>query len=555
MACNLLLLALASSALAQFETEINFEKTLRKPIPLPKQTVQMEVFRENKEHLMDAVPYLDYREIKGRTIDTCEIVQGSFSEGPGGGFTDAKYFPVALDKRYYQWLRYADAEFLLFRDSEDTPIKCARFSRAGLQIDFWNIDEKIIENKLAKDIKIVKDLTEENGPSPTRNAATYLFVAPRHLIYHEINYLGRTVKVKNYQLDNDIVLQDMIVISKKVYLVTPTAMITLAVNEDKMMKEGEILIPPNTIQKVAATSGQIFLFTRMASDGHTMVVSANNKFINYDDYIHLTGRKIDLIKAGNRSYLVFIIDDPNDIIHNLGTYYWIKNPGAKKASSLVFEKIPEMREKVDHVFELSDRIHFIKGSKHWMYTKGSKKQLVMYKNPLKNPILGLVYWSTFQKLEEDKLLLVQDVLNQGVIKVAPLVFNPPKVICAARENKYERYEKFTVYTSKKEYDYEIVFHTTGSGDFVSGSLFEIVFACCLAISLMALSYLCMKRSINDRDFRRLNAALKEKNPDYDPNSLAKTDPQAEGEIRAKPTVNVYSDESYGDDEDDLEVAM
>ena len=160
-----------------------------------------------------------------------------------------------MDKRWYKWLRYSDAQYFIFRENVDGMIYCARFSRSGFTVDFWNININILRGKGKKDLILLRDTLEENGPSVNKNTATYLYVAPRTLVYQEINFIGRSVKVKEYTTDYDLGMIDAVVYNRRVYMIKDTAMIIMTVNDDKMTKDQETRIPPNKVSMLGFTVG------------------------------------------------------------------------------------------------------------------------------------------------------------------------------------------------------------------------------------------------------------------------------------------------------------
>lgn len=72
---------------------------------------------------------------------------------------------------------------------------------------------------------------------------------------------------------------------------------------------------------------------------------ANNKFTIDDSYVHIKGKKIKLFKSGNRQYVAYVKEDLDE--NSKGTYYYILNQNVRKASGLVFEKIPEINIEYD----------------------------------------------------------------------------------------------------------------------------------------------------------------------------------------------------------------
>ncbi len=481
---------------AQDATELEQQS---KKIQLIKKPVRIDVTNNTKEYAMEKLPILDFKDIKNRPIEHCDILQGSLVEVKAGYIKGM--FPVSMDKRWFRWLRYGDAQFLVFRENPDSPIYCARFSRAGFTIELWNIDLKVIKSKANKDIILMRDTYEENGPAPDKNSATYLYVAPRTIIYHEINFLGKTVKLKQYVQPYDINIVDAVVFKKRFYMIKEDSLITLTVNEDKMTEDQTITISANSIKQVGITLGGVFMLVIKSPAGHNELV-ANSNFTADNAYTHLKGQDINLIRSGNRQYVVYVKED---LLTGKGKYFYIVNPSVKKPSGLVFEPVPEIDMEYDQVFELRDRIHFLKENLHQMFQKGAKRTLIKYLN--NQPIVGILYWSSYQYINEDQFLTVNDVGPVSALKVANVNLTEPRVICPPRPNSMELYVKFSVFTKTTEYAFDVVFHTTGTFDFIAGSFFDHIVTILAGIACLIGAWVWLRKTINDRDYSKLNAAL------------------------------------------------
>lgn len=89
-----------------------------------------------------------------------------------------------------------------------------------------------------------------------------------------------------------------------------------------------------------------------------------------------------------------------------GKYFTIRNPFVTKAISLVFEPVEGINRWYPNVVDFKDRIHFYDELEHVLYLKGTKKGVLSFST--KDPILGIVYSSVNQFLEQDKVLLMTD---------------------------------------------------------------------------------------------------------------------------------------------------
>jgi hypothetical protein len=367
-----------------------------------------------------------------------------------------------------------------------------------------DIDLNLISGKEDNKIIFMRDVAEENGPSLTNNAAIYTYIFPTTIIYQELNFLGKTVKSKVYNTDNELTLVDAVTSDKKMYVVTANSLETFTVNENTMKKENETIISINSVTQLGFSKGDLFLMViKTANGGMELVANDNLSLEGY--YTHLKGKQIILSDSGNKNYVVFVQDD---IYQEKGTYYFIINPSVNKSSSLVFEKVPDIDTKFTQVFELNSRIHFIRDTEHAMFTKGAKKSTVKLRNTL--PILGVLYWSWYQYLEEDKFLVVSDIGSSGNLKVMAVNITTPKVICPPRLGSVEKYEKFTVVTKTMQYDFEVFFKMTGTQNFVAGTPFDTAICFIFGVAFVGFAFICLKRSINNRDFKKVNKLLKER---------------------------------------------
>ncbi len=488
--------------LVKTATELTDEDLQKKHIRLPVKKARIDVEYDKKVFVLDPIPILNYREIKGKDIEGCEIQQGQLIENLPAQFIRNK-FPVGMDKRWNQWLRYTDAMFFIYREDKNSPINCATFSREGHTIDFWNIDFNIIKGIESKDMILLRDVIEETGPGVDGAASTFLYIAPKTMVYHQMNFLGRTVRSKVYTLDYDLSLIDAVAFNKRMYMINTYAMITMTINEDKMTKDEEVLITPNQFSQVGLTYGRVFIFVVKDSDGYK--IAANTKFTTEGLYYHsnLNGKKIVISKSGNRGLMVFVQEDE---YNNKGTYYYIVNPGVTKPSGLVFEKVPEITDQYQRVFEMNDRIHFVKENRHVMFTKGSQKSLIKFVNTL--PILGVVYWSTSQYLSEDRFLMLADQETSGILKLSTTTLTPPQIVCLPRLNSVERYEKFSVFNRMFEYRFDVVFHNTGNDDFEAGTFFQILTCILGGLAVLGCGWVCFLQHRNDRDELNLNKVIK-----------------------------------------------
>lgn len=263
---------------------------------------------------------------------------------------------------------------------------------------------------------------------------------------------GNTFRKKIYHADQDLRIVDFVAVNKLIYIVSPERMFKYSVNKDKLRKEIEInLKVDNSIKEIGLTQGMIFLYVKRSDRGQYLYASSQftmeeNEF----GFKHLEGRRIFLHNAGDQNYVVFVVDKKGQ-----GKYWYIKNTGVKKAISLVFGPIEGINRMYKHVVGLKDRIHFYEGLSHAMYIKEAKKGIVKF-SP-QQPILGMVYDSVHQFLEQDKVLLVNDKRNEDVGRLAvfPLVLRKAYVTCVNEQNTITKYLKFIIKTRKYTWRFSV----------------------------------------------------------------------------------------------------
>lgn len=464
-------------------------------------TVKMEVGYDTKEYPLDAKPIMNYVPNKGTLIEGCIIQQGSLIEDTNRTQSYVDKFPVSMHNRWYLFLGYKDSQYMIYREDKFKPFTSVRFTRAGMTSDILDLPLETISGKEDKHILFMRDMAEDNGPSLNKTSSLYIYVHPTTIIYHEIDFLGKSVKSMIYNTDNELSIIDAVTHNKKMFVVTSNSLEAFTVNENMMKKELEIIIPVNTVAQLGYSRGKLFVMTIKTADGG-MELIANDKLSLEGYYTHLKGKHVDLIASGNRNYVVFVKDD---FYQDKGSYYYLINPKASKPSSMVWQKIPEINTLHPKVFELRDRIHFIKDTEHKMYTKGALKTLIRLKNTL--PLLGLLYWSYYQYPEEDQFLVVSDIASSGNLKVTSVNLTNPKVICPPRIGTVEKYEKFSVVMRKEKYNFEVLFQTTGTQGFISATLFDQVMCLLFGIAVAGFAYIWMQKAANDRDFERINKAL------------------------------------------------
>lgn len=235
------------------------------------------------------------------------------------------------------------------------------------------------------------------------------------------------------------------------------------------------------------------------------VLYASSQFTSKENefgYLHLKGRRIFLRNAGDQNYVVFVVDRKGD-----GKYWYIKNTGVKKAISLVFGEIAGINRRYQHTVGLKDRIHFYEGLNHAMYIKESKKGIVHFSTH--QPILGMVYDSVHQFMEQDQILLVDDAKGEakGKVVVLPLVLRKPYVTCVNEQRAIAKYLKFVITTRKTKWRFSVKINGLGGSKFIEPTWYQIAWCFAIAFAVVLLSYCCMKKAETDREAGKVGLEL------------------------------------------------
>lgn len=398
------------------------------------------------------------------------------------------------------WLKYNDMTFFVYRQNRESPISIAKFSRIGLQRDFWKIGTVI---KGIDNIIIARDKGESNGPSHNRTGVIYIHVPPNKIIYHEMDTHGNTFKMKVYEADQDLRVVDFVAISRQVYIISPDRLFKYLVNEDSLRKEEQLSdIKENEYKQVGMTIGGIFLFVKRFKGGERLF--ANDKFETKDGHLHLEGRRVQLKNSGDQNYVVWV-----EGLSGKGKYYYVKNKNVTKGISLVFNPIEEIDREYANVVEFKDRIHFYEGLSHAVYIKGAKTGVLNI--PTSFPIVGIWYESTYQLLEEDRVLFVRDKLeealtSQGILHMIPIELSKPRVVCVNERDSIEQYLKFIVYTRDIKYRFSVKINGQGGSLYERPTIFVMLWCLAIAFFVVLISYCCKEKAKVDRlkakaDFR------------------------------------------------------
>lgn len=399
------------------------------------------------------------------------------------------------------WLKYNDMTFFVYRANRESPIRIAKFSRVGLQRDFWKIGTVI---KGIGNIIISRDKGESNGPSASRKGVVYIHVPPNKIIYHEMDIHGNTFKMKVYEADQNLRVVDFVAIQRQVFIISPDRLFKFLVNEDSLRKEAQLSnFKENEFKQIGMTKAGVFLFVKRFKGGERLF--ANNKFETQDGHLHLTGRKVTLVNAGDQNYVVWVEGRSGS-----GKYYYMNNEHVKKAISLVFTPINQIDEQYSNVVEFKDRIHFYEGMRHSLYIKGAKTGVL--RMPSSNPIVGIWYQSTYQLLEQDKLLLVKDKLEEaktskGILHLTPIALIEPRVVCVNELNSVENYLKFIVYTRTTKYRFSVKINGQGGTLYKNTTVFAILWCFAIAFAIVLLSYCCKEKARVDRMKGKTNIKL------------------------------------------------
>lgn len=400
---------------------------------------------------------------------------------------------MAMDRRKtHLWLKYNDMTFFVYRANRESPIYIAKFSRIGLQRDFWKIGT-VIKGK--DNIIIARDKGESNGPSVNQTGVVYIHVPPNVIIYHEMDIHGNTFKMKIFYADQDLRIIDFVAIKRQIYIVSPDRIYQYIANEDKLRKEVQLSdFKENEFKQIGMTKGGVFLFVKRFKGGERLF--ANDKFETLDGHLHLEGLKVRIRNAGDQNYVVFV-----QYKGKPSCYYYLTNEYVKKAISLEFVKIEGLSSWYQNVVGMKDRIHFYDGLKHALYIKGSAQGILHM--PTSHPIMGIWYQSTYQYLKEDRFLLVKDDLKladtrRGILELAKIALISPRVICVTERESVENYLKFVVYTRTAKYRFSVKINGQGGAQYINPTFFVIAWCFAMSLFIILISYCCLQKAKMDK---------------------------------------------------------
>jgi len=389
------------------------------------------------------------------------------------------------------WLKYNDMCFFIYRQNKKSPIFISKFSRVGVQRDFWKIGTVInMKDKLI----IARDKSESNGPSYNKTAVVYIHVPPNLIIYHEMDEHGNTFKKKVYPADQNLRVVDFVAWKRKLYILSPDRLFEFSVNEDQLRKEKQMSnFTENTYKQIGLTKGGVFLYVIRFKGGERLYGHEN--FTDKFGHQHLQGKRIKLQNCGDQSYVVWV----EGLKGKANAYYYLTNSNVTRAISMEFERIEGITQYYMGAVSLKNRIHFYNELEHAMYVKGSHKGIVRF--PTSFPIIGVWYHSIYQYLEEDMFLLVKDKpgAQKGTLALTPVKLTKPRVICVNEKDAIETYLKFIVYTEKKKYKFSVKIMGNGSALYIPPTYYKIAWCFALAFFALLISYCCMLKAKADKD--------------------------------------------------------
>ena len=401
-------------------------------------------------------------------------------------------WPRALERRaLVMWLKYNDMCFFVYRSNTKSPIMISKFSRVGLQKDFWKLGT-IINDKA--NLIIARDKSESNGPSVNKTGVVYIYIPPNIVIYHEMNEHGNTVTKKIYHADVNLRTVDFVAWKRNLYIISPDRMFHFMVREDQLRKEKLLSnFTENAYKQIGMTQGGVFLYVRRYREGERLY--AHENFTDQLGHLHLQGKKVRLQNCGDQSYVVWV----EGVGAKRSSYYYLSNTHVKRAVSMEFVEIKGIKKRYANAVQLEDRIHFYDNLDHAMYVKGSDKGIVRF--PASNPIVGVWYHSIYQYLEEDMFLLVKDVDGKmkGRLSLTPVRLTEPRVVCVNEKDAVETYLKFVVYTRTKRYRFSVKITGNGNGLYVGTTYFKIAWCFAIIFFCLLISYCCMKKARADKE--------------------------------------------------------
>lgn len=407
-------------------------------------------------------------------------------------------FPVALDRRYHIILRYFDRIFLLYRENYDSVIKVTTFNRAGQVTTNWNIGDSI---KGKSGILIMKDRVEEMAPSLNKPSATYIFVPGNTIIYHEMNYRGGTERKKIYHTDLNLQIIDWTCFERNIFVVTPDRLMKFLVNQDKITKREEFSdFAENTYKAVGFTKGRVFVYVLRQDNQEILFAHKEFTTNKVGGHVHLKGRKLKIYNSGLQNYVVYVQDNQGK-----RKYYYLQNPEASKSSSLVWVEIPDVNRSYNYITQVGHRIHFVNYMSHEMYIMGGKKETVRYKT--QEPILSYFYITMDQYIQDDQMLVVSDEDETGVISRRRLKLENPKVECYPEGSAIEKYIKFDLETTEKDYRFQVYMKPLGSKNFLGVSLYKLLLSVLIGFGITVISYNCFVLARTEKEFNEVNKLM------------------------------------------------
>jgi len=142
-----------------------------------------------------------------------------------------------------------------------------------------------------------------------------------------------------------------------------------------------------------------------------------------------------------------------------------------------------------------------------LYLKGTKKGILNFRTT--SPILGIVYSSVNQFLEQDKVLLMTDKRNDqfGSITLAPMVLRMPNVVCLNDNNPFTTYLRFTVVTTRNRYKFAAKINGRGGAKYIQPTWYIICWCFAIAFAVVIISYCWMKRVETERIAEKVGVEL------------------------------------------------
>ena len=279
-----------------------------------------------------------------------------------------------------------------------------------------------------------------------------LFIPDRSLIYHSVNPIGSTSKIKVNTLEKRLRSRNMLFFNQTFMALDDKNVIkrwyvdggTLQKLENWVTKEGDWVI-----REFAITQGGLFLY-KYRKD--RMWVAASKASFNslYSKEIFISKYDFTFINVGNSNFMIKEIRGTNVV-----TYYYNTVPLTTKYESVYFKKIDYINEDQDFVYQTDNFIFFINPNVMQTYRLGMKWKPIITTIEETSQILGVVYQDASEDKEEDFRIVYQK--GDGTVYNQALAMKPAQITCKTLEQGAKQFLNFKLETHLNEFNMNYIF--------------------------------------------------------------------------------------------------